>query len=346
MFRFFSVYTFAKIVILSLCAISLLCLNSVEAKDHTTSLNKAKIHKISKKIQTPKHKSRIKVSKASRKFKKNGKSIAKGYHVPSPTQTSLIADVLTGEVLHAENIHHTIYPASLTKMMTLYLAFDELKKNNISMNTQFVVSSHAQNMRPSKLGLVKGQKLSVQDGIMALIVKSANDAAVTIAEGIGGSEEKFAILMNKKAQNLGMTSTNFANASGWHAKNQYTTALDMAKLGLALRRDFPEYYYLFKSTSFVFAGRVVNGHNNVLRQYVGAEGLKTGYTNHARFNLVTTASKDGKALIGVVTGHPTASKRDQKMIKLLDTYFDKAAYDENYHQKSKKPKKKTLFQSA
>lgn len=236
-------------------------------------------------------------------------------------QTSVIADIRTGEVLYSENANHSIYPASLTKMMTLYIAFDALKHRKISMHTMLPVSKHAQNMRPSKLGLVNGQKIAVGDAVMALIVKSANDAAAVVAEGLGGTESGFAHKMNLQAKSLGMHGTHFVNASGWHDSRQVTTAVDMAKLGLALRRDFPEYYPLFKKTSFTFRGKVINGHNRVTKQYAGAEGLKTGYTGPAGFNLVTTASKNGMSLIGVVTGGSTSQARDKKMMVLLDKYF-------------------------
>ena len=207
----------------------------------------------------------------------------------SRPQTSLIADAKTGAVLYSENANHRIYPASLTKMMTLYLAFDAVKNKQVSNHTLIPVSARAQNARPSKLGLVNGQKISMGDAVMGLIVKSANDAAVAVAERLGGSESGFAHQMNAKAKELGMHGTHFTNASGWHDGHQVTTASDMAKLGLALKRDFPEYYPLFKKTSFVFHGKVIPGHNHVLKQYAGAEGLKTGYTGPAGFNLVTTA---------------------------------------------------------
>lgn len=250
-------------------------------------------------------------------------------HEISRPQTSLIADAKTGTVLYSENAHHRIYPASLTKMMTLYLAFDALKHKKVTMQTMIPVSSHAQSAKPGKLGLVKGQKISIGDAVMGLIVKSANDASVVVAEKLGGTESNFAHLMNKKARQLGMHGTHFTNASGWHDSRQVTTALDMAKLGLALKRDFPEYYPLFKKTSFVFHGKVIPGHNHLLKQYAGAEGLKTGYTGPAGFNLVTTASRGDVTLIGVVTGGSSSVARDKKMMTLLDKYFG-TKKDEKY----------------
>lgn len=264
-----------------------------------------------------------------------------------PMQTSLIADVSTGTVLHSENATHKVHPASLTKMMTLYITFSELRKKNISMQTMIPVSKHAQKAKPSKLGLAQGQSISVGDSVMALIVKSANDVAVAVAERIGGSEEHFASKMNATAQSLGMHNTHFTNASGWHDPRQLTTAVDMAKLGLALRRDFPEYYPLFKKTTFTFKGKVIKGHNHVLAQYVGAEGLKTGYHIPAGFNLVTTASRNGKSLIGVVMGGETAKTRDKKMMTLLDKHFGVAnvryaAIDTDMSNNKKAPNKKII----
>ena len=261
------------------------------------------------------------ITAAEAKQKKRKASHNPVTHTQTRIQTSIIADARTGTVLHSENADHRIYPASLTKMMTLYMAFDALKQKKVSLNTMLPVSKHAQSMRPSKLGLVSGQKISVGDAIMALIVKSANDVAVVVAEGLGGTEAGFAHKMNNQAKALGMHRTHFVNASGWHNAHQVTTAVDMAKLGLALKRDFPGRYPLFKKTSFVFHGKVINGHNHVLKQYAGAEGLKTGYTGPAGFNLVTTASKKGMSLIGVVTGGSSAHGRDKKMMALLDKHF-------------------------
>lgn len=241
--------------------------------------------------------------------------------IKRPIQACLIADAHTGTVLHSENASKQVHPASLTKMMTLYILFQDLKNKKISMYTEFPVTSQAQKARPSKLGLVAGQKIAAGDAVMALIVKSANDAAIVVAEGLSGTEKKFAHKMNVTAQSLGMYNTHFTNASGWHDAKQVTTAVDMAKLGLALKRNFPEYYPLFKKTSFTFKGKVIKGHNNVVAQYQGAEGLKTGFHNPAGFNLVTTASRNGKSLIGVVTGGTSAKSRDKKMMALLDQHF-------------------------
>ena len=233
-------------------------------------------------------------------------------------QTSLVVDANSGKILHNKNAYVQVYPASLTKLMTLYVAFDHIKSGNLKLKDDLPVSLNAQNMRPCKLGLVAGQKIKTEEAINALIVKSANDAAVVIAEAVAGNEKNFAVLMNKTAKRLGMSNSNFMNASGWHHPEQKTTAADLAKLTLSIKRNFPEFYPWFSKDSFNFAGKTIRGHNRVTREYPGAEGMKTGFTNPSGFNLVTTASRDGKSLVAVVTGSDSAIGRDSKMMALVD----------------------------
>jgi D-alanyl-D-alanine carboxypeptidase (penicillin-binding protein 5/6) len=241
---------------------------------------------------------------------------------PPPIQTSLVVDAKTSKILHARNAQIRIYPASLTKLMTLYLMFESIKNGKLSLNKKLLVSEKAAKMPPCKLGLKVGETITVKEAILALIVKSANDVAVVVAENMQGSEKTFAHLMNVQAKKLGMNHTYFKNASGWHDPLQQTTAKDLAKLALALQRNHTNFYPLFAKNSFVFRGNIVNGHNRVTQYYQGAEGLKTGYTTPAGFNLVTTASKNGKSLIAVVTGGKTATSRDKKMVGLLDRHFN------------------------
>ncbi|RYE05867.1 MAG: D-alanyl-D-alanine carboxypeptidase [Rickettsiaceae bacterium] len=241
---------------------------------------------------------------------------------PASAQTSLVMDSKTGEILHAQNERLKVFPASLAKLMTLKLTFEALETGKLTLRRQLYVSQNAEKMPPSKLGLKKGSSISVADAINALIVKSANDGAVVLAEGIGGSEANFAKLMNNKAKQLGMHDTNFENASGLHHPIQKTTAIDLAKLSLSLKRDHPRFYPLFSQTSFDFKGVTINGHNRVMANYIGAEGLKTGFTCPAGFNLITSASRGNKALIAVVTGSNNRGHRDQKMVALLDKHFD------------------------
>lgn len=254
-------------------------------------------------------------------------SFAKSRHkkyiknTPEPIRTSLVVDYSNGKILHNVNGNSKIYPASLTKLMTLYLAFDSVIKGRLKLNQELTTSKKASEMKPCKLGLNEGDKIKVKDAILALIVKSCNDVAVVLAEAIAGSEEKFAKLMNKKAKILGMKSSNFVNASGWHHPSQVTTAKDLAKLTIAIKRDFPEFYPLFAKTSFKYNDEIISGHNRITKNYPGAEGMKTGYTSHAGFNLITTASRDGKSLIAISTGNPSGAIRDAKITSLLDSYF-------------------------
>lgn len=243
---------------------------------------------------------------------------------PAPNariQTSLVVDGKTGEVLHAKNAHAKIYPASLAKGMTLYMLFESIASGKISLNDDFHVSEAATKALPCKLHLKAGEKIKVKDAILALVVRSANDVAYVIAENVAGSEQKFIKLMTQRARQLGMNNTNFTNASGWHDPKQVSTAADMAKLYMALKRDFPQYHHFCSKTSFVFKGKPVHGHNRVLANYPGATGGKTGFTNPAGFNLVIESTRNGKSLIAVVTGSHSWASRDKKMVSLLDEHF-------------------------
>lgn len=239
----------------------------------------------------------------------------------APVQTSLVVDGTTGKILHLHNGNVKIYPASLTKVMTLYVLFEALDSGKFSLSDKLYVSENATKSKPGKLYLKAGEEISVKDAILALIVKSANDAAVVVAENIAGSEQKFSKLMNARAKQLGMRSSFFTNASGWHHPNQVTTAIDLAKLSIAIKKDFPQYYGFFAKTNFKFKGKQINGHNRLTAHYPGAEGLKTGFTNPAGCNLITVATRNGKTLVGVVTGSSRAIHRDKKMASLLDQHF-------------------------
>ena len=249
---------------------------------------------------------------ASRRTKKKAKS---------PVQTSLVVDGKSGKILHSRNARTKIYPASLTKVMTVYLIFEALESGKLSLNQKLYISKYATRALPSKLYLKHKERISVHDTILALTIKSANDAARVAAENIAGSEKKFARLMTIRARQLGMKNTRFTNASGWHDPKQVTTAVDLAKLSIAIKRDFPQYYHLFNKTSFSFKGRTINGHNKVTETYPGAEGLKTGFHTPAGCNLITIATRGNKSLVGVVTGRSTSAIRDKKMVQLLDQHF-------------------------
>lgn len=217
------------------------------------------------------------------------------------------------------------YPASLTKMMTLYLIFDALESGRISKGTAIPVSANAANEAPSKLGLKQGQTITVEQVILALVTKSANDAATAIGEFLGGSEVGFARLMTQKARQLGMTSTTFRNANGLPDTAQKTTARDMARLGLALRDHHPGYYSYFNTRSFKYKGRRFGNHNHLLGRVKGVDGIKTGYTNASGFNLVSSVEAQGRSIVAVVMGGHTVRSRDARMKRLISRCLAKAS---------------------
>jgi D-alanyl-D-alanine carboxypeptidase len=242
-------------------------------------------------------------------------------HPAEAKYAALVLDPATGRIFHEANADERNYPASLTKMMTLYLVFEALENKRITWNTTFKASRHASAQPPTHLALAPGETLTVRDAVHAMIILSANDAAVAAAEMLGGTEEKFALMMTDKARQLGMSRTTFRNASGLPNSGQMSTARDMATLAEALMKKFPQHYPLFSETSFSYKDRVYKTHNHVLVDYPGADGLKTGFTGASGFNLVTSAERDGKRLIGVVFGGNTARARDNHMEELLDEGF-------------------------
>ncbi|HEY8682109.1 MAG TPA: D-alanyl-D-alanine carboxypeptidase family protein [Rhodanobacter sp.] len=235
---------------------------------------------------------------------------------------AVVVDATTGQVVDSVNPDQQNHPASLTKMMTLYLTFQALKNGTLQIDQQMPVSAWAAGKAPTKLGLRRGQTISVQDCILGMVTKSANDAATVMAEGIAGSEGRFAEAMTAQARLLGMDKTHFDNASGLPDPGQLTTASDMVKLAMALYRDFPEDAHYFATREFVFRGHVVRGHNHLMDRYPGMDGLKTGFTDASGFNLASTAVRDGHRLFGVVLGSRTAALRDRLMAQLLDDGFD------------------------
>lgn len=239
---------------------------------------------------------------------------------------SIVVDYQTGRVLHAVDPDQQLYPASLTKMMTLYMAFDALNQRRVNLDMGLPVSDHAAAMAPSKLNLRPGSTIRLEDAILALVTKSANDAAVAIAEGLGGTEANFARMMTSRAHALGMNRTQFANASGLPNPNQVSTARDMATLGRALVRDFPNYYPYFNTRSFTYNNQTIGNHNRLLTSYDGADGIKTGFINASGFNLVASAKRDGRRLVAAVFGGQTGAWRDAHMRKLLDAGFATPAH--------------------
>ncbi|KAA1176901.1 D-alanyl-D-alanine carboxypeptidase [Rhizobium tropici] len=236
-------------------------------------------------------------------------------------QASYVVDARSGQVLEASNENELNYPASLTKMMTLYLAFEALHGGRLTWDQKLTMSANAEGKEPFKFAIGAGRKVTVREAIEGIVVLSANDAAVAIAEQLGGSEESFGRIMTEKAHQLGMSRTVFKNPSGLPDPEQVTTAHDMATLGVALMRDFPDEFKLFSLRGMKFRGMKLRGHNNLMYRYAGADGIKTGYTDASGYNLVTSATKNGRRIVGVVMGEKTAQIRDDKMASLLDTYL-------------------------
>lgn len=236
---------------------------------------------------------------------------------------AIVIDARTGEVLHEQDADALTPPASLTKMMTLYLTFDALDAGRLTLDQTLPVSEYAQSQSPTKLGLRAGSTIKVESAILGLVTKSANDAAVVLAEAIGGSESRFAEMMTRKGRELGMKRTIFRNPNGLPNPEQVTTARDFAALSQALLKDHPKYYPYFSRRNFMYGGRSLHNHNRLMSRYEGMDGIKTGYTNASGFNLAASAVRDGHRLIAVVMGGKSAVSRDNRMAVLLDDSFAK-----------------------
>lgn len=236
-----------------------------------------------------------------------------------------LLDARTGKVLASENGDMLNHPASLTKMMTVYMTFEAIRRGELSWDSPVPFSKYASSRPPTKLRVKAGDAITVREAVLGMIVQSANDAAVAMAEKLGGSEPDFAEMMTRKARSLGMPNTVFVNASGLPDDRQITTARDMSTLGLALMRDFPREYKLFSTRSFAFRGRTINGHNNLMYRYKGMDGIKTGYTNASGYNLVSAVVDGNRRVIGVVMGGRSAAGRDKLMASLIDGNIRKAS---------------------
>lgn len=236
---------------------------------------------------------------------------------------AFVIDPRNNEVLHADMADEARFPASLTKMMTLYMLFDALQRGEITLSSRIVASREAARQPPSRLGIRRGDSLSVEDAIYALVTRSANDVAVMVAERLGGNESSFAALMTARARQIGMTNTRFMNASGLPDRSQRTTARDMATLSLALMRDFPSYYPYFSTQGFSWRSLYSRNHNSLLGSVTGVDGLKTGYTRASGFNLASSAERNGRRVIVVVMGGTTAAARDAQVAYLLEAAFER-----------------------
>ncbi|WP_133768936.1 D-alanyl-D-alanine carboxypeptidase [Enterovirga rhinocerotis] len=243
----------------------------------------------------------------------------------SPPYAAMVVDANTGRTLHAVNENALRHPASVTKVMTLYLLFEQLQRGRLKLDSELKISRRAASMAPSKLGLRPGSTIAVEDAIKALITRSANDIACAIGENLAGSEEAFAARMTRKARSLGMTRTVFRNASGLPNPDQVTTARDLTILARAVQEKFPRYYRYFQTRVFEYAGQRIGNHNRLLGRVEGVDGIKTGFTNASGFNLMTSARQDGRHVVAIVLGGRSGASRDNIMAGLIRTNMARAA---------------------
>src|SRR5271169_6506367 len=239
--------------------------------------------------------------------------------------SALVVDANSGKTLYAADENGLRHPASITKVMTLYLLFEKLERGAMTLHTEIPISEHAAAQEPSKLGLEPGDTISVDDAIKAVVTRSANDVAVAIAEAVGQTEDNFADLMTRKAHELGMSSTLYRNASGLPNDEQVTTAHDLTILGRALEERFPRYFHYFSTAEFEYDGEVIGNHNHLLGRVDGVDGIKTGYTRASGFNLLTSVHRDGHFLVAVVMGGHSAFERDARMRDLISEHIKEAA---------------------
>ena len=244
----------------------------------------------------------------------------------NPKYASIVMDADTGQILHQRYANKSLHPASLTKIMTLLMTFEALEQGKIGLKDRVRISKRAASMVPSKLGLKPGSSIRVQDAIYSLVTKSANDVAVALAEHLAGSERNFAIRMTHRAHEIGMTRTTFKNASGLHHKGQISTARDMAKLARYVIVAYPDYYRYFSRQNFTYAGKTYRNHNRLLGKYRGMDGMKTGYIGASGFNLVASAVRNDRRIIGVVFGGRSSKTRNAHMVELLDLGFRKVKH--------------------
>lgn len=245
--------------------------------------------------------------------------------IRSEKYAAIVVDANTGRVLFEKDSRQPRYPASLTKMMTLFMLFEALDEGRVTLDTQIPVSAYAAKRPPSKIGFKPGQSIDVRSAILALCIRSANDVAAAVGEYLGGTEERFAAMMTAKARSLGMQGTTFRNASGLPDDAQRTTAHDMAILGMTLRKRFPHHYHYFGNREFAYAGKVIRGHNDLLGRVAGVDGLKTGYIRASGFNLATSVGRGGRRIVAVVMGGETAKARNAHMEELIEHYLPRAS---------------------
>lgn len=301
----FSHKNFSKILIVKVLAIAIFLSFISNSIDVYASQNQVKIAK------KPQYKSQYKNYYSSNKKSQNSK--------PTKGKSVMLMDVATGEVLYHKNGYDSRFPASLTKMMTLYLLFEVMEKSHLNLQTKLTASANAAAKPSTNLTLKAGDKITIDTAIKALIIRSANDVATIVAETLGRTEENFAKIMTKRAKMLGMHNTNFRNASGLPDNLQYSNSYDMAILSRALVRDFPQYYHYFNQTSFTHNGRTYKTHNNLMTSFAGVEGLKTGYIRASGFHLASAyrSPKNGRKLIAIYLGADRPEERKTELTRLL-----------------------------
>lgn len=264
-------------------------------------------------------------------------SLAKAQIIPTCSNigTLIVVDEESNKILFETNSQKIIYPASLVKMMTAYLTFEALENNQLTLEQEIIFSARAQEIseinKINTLRINDGNKISVEKAIQALIVKSYNESAIVLAEAVADNEWDFVKKMNKKALELGMINTSFRNASGLHEEGQYTTASDLARLALRLKKDFPQFYYFFSLKEFSYKNKIIKSHNRILNEYDGAEGMKTGYTNASGYNLVSSATNKKNRIFSVVTGCSSSRYRDNLSKFLLDLSFLESTENNNLY---------------
>lgn len=262
-------------------------------------------------------------AEARRGKHRRGHAVARSVY--APPFSAMVVDAKTGRVMHAVAENELRHPASVTKVMTLYLLFEQLERGNLKLDSDLTVSRHAASMAPSKLGLKPGETIEVEDAIKAIVTRSANDVAAAIAENIAGDEDEFAERMTRKARQLGMRRTVYRNASGLPDAEQVTTARDLVILARAIQERFPHYYPYFQTRSFEYAGQTIGNHNHLLGRVEGVDGIKTGFTNASGFNLMTSARLDGRHVVGVILGGRSGASRDAMMASLIRTNLARAS---------------------
>jgi len=318
----------ARVATVALISASTLCLASAQAQAHHYSRHRHTAH-ATHQAHYYSHYARAthygRSAHYARRAPPRYAPVAEGAVPSSPAFSAIVVDANSGRTLYSADENGLRHPASITKVMTLYLLFEQLDSGAMTLRTQIPISQHAASQEPSKLGLAPGDSISVDDAIKAVVTRSANDIAVAIAEAVGQSESNFADMMTRKAHALGMTNTLYRNASGLPNDEQVTTARDLTILGRSLEERFPRYFRYFSTAQFDFDGEIIGNHNHLLGRIDGVDGIKTGYTRASGFNLLTSVHRDGRSLLAVVMGGRSAGARDRIMANLIGDHIAEAS---------------------